>query len=50
MAARRLSLRTRAAAWLYTGPLGHLYGGLADWVSLLGRLALARARGRAREG
>jgi hypothetical protein len=48
MAARRLPPSTRAAAWLYTGPLGHLYGGVADWVTLVGRLLLARARRRAR--
>ena len=48
MAARRLSPLTRASAWLYTGPVGHLYGGLVDWVSLVGRLLLARARERAR--
>jgi hypothetical protein len=47
MPARRLDLLTRARAWAYTGPLGHLYGGLADWLGLLGRLALARVRGRA---
>jgi hypothetical protein len=22
-------------AWLYTGPLGHLVAGIADWLSLL---------------
>jgi hypothetical protein len=36
----------RFAAWIVTGPLGHLYGGLADWVTLLARCAWARARGR----
>jgi hypothetical protein len=34
------------AAWVVTGPLGHLYGGLADWATLLGRYAVARARGQ----
>jgi hypothetical protein len=48
MPARRLSFSTRALAWVYTGPLGHLYGGLADWAALLGRLALARVRARVR--
>ena len=48
MPARRPPLRTRVAAWLYTGPLGHLYGGLADWAGLLSRLALTRAHRRAR--
>jgi hypothetical protein len=32
--------------WLYTGPLGHLAAGVADWVQLLARFALARVRGR----
>jgi hypothetical protein len=26
---------TRLAAWLYTGPLGHLAAGIADWIELL---------------
>jgi hypothetical protein len=34
----------RAQAWLWTGPLGHLYGGLTDFVVLLARIAGARAR------
>jgi hypothetical protein len=38
--------RTRLAAWLYTGPLGHLYAGLADWVALLTRYWWTRARRR----
>jgi hypothetical protein len=29
-------------AWLYTGPLGHLAAGVADWIELLGRYALRR--------
>jgi hypothetical protein len=33
-------------AWLYTGPLGHLYGGAADWAELFGRYVWARARRR----
>jgi hypothetical protein len=36
----------RIAAWIVTGPIGHLYGGLADWAALLARYACARARGR----
>jgi hypothetical protein len=48
MSARRLPPSTRALAWLYTGPLGHLYGGVADWAVLLWRLALARVRSRVR--
>jgi len=42
----RLPLRVRAAAWLVTGPLGHLWAGAADWASLLVRYWWARARGR----
>lgn len=48
MPARRLPPRTRLAAWLWTGPLGHLYGGVLDWVELAAKLALARAQRRAR--
>jgi hypothetical protein len=33
---------TRLAAWLYTGPLGHLAAGIADWTELLVRYALHR--------
>ncbi|MDP9345211.1 MAG: hypothetical protein M3P44_05750 [Actinomycetota bacterium] len=36
----------RAAAWLVTGPVGHLYGGVADVSTLLARHLLARARER----
>ena len=35
---------TRLAAWLYTGPLGHLYSTLADVVELWLRWALHRLR------
>ena len=24
---------TRLLAWVYTGPIGHLYGGMADWAA-----------------
>jgi hypothetical protein len=34
-------------AWLYTGPLGHLAAGVADWVELLTRFAWSRIRRRA---
>ena len=37
-------VRTRLAAWLVTGPLGHLWGGLADWATLLARVARERIR------
>jgi hypothetical protein len=29
-------------AWLYTGPLGHLAAGVADWAELLLRYAWSR--------
>jgi hypothetical protein len=38
----------RFAAWLVTGPLGHLVAGLADWVALLWAAAQARRHGSAR--
>jgi hypothetical protein len=41
-----LPVRVRVAAWLVTGPLGHLWAGLCDWVELLARYGWARARGR----
>jgi len=28
---------TRFVAWLYTGPLGHLAAGVADWIAMLAR-------------
>jgi hypothetical protein len=37
-------VRTRLAAWLVTGPLGHLLAGLADWAELLARRLGARRR------
>ncbi len=33
-----------ALAWVLTGPLGHLYAGLADWLGVL--IRYVRARGR----
>jgi hypothetical protein len=41
-------LQERALAWLYTGPLGHLWGTLADIVVLWARLGAATARARLR--
>jgi hypothetical protein len=38
-------VHSRLAAWLVTGPLGHLYGGLADWVELLARWLRGRTGG-----
>jgi len=46
MTAFRLSLRLRVAAWLVTGPLAHLWAGVADWAELLVRYGWARLRGR----
>jgi hypothetical protein len=34
------------AAWIVTGPLGHLYAGVVDWVVVLARAARARVRDR----
>jgi hypothetical protein len=41
-------MRNRLPAWLYTGPLGHLASGVADWAALLARLGRARAAARRR--
>jgi len=46
MALDRPAAPARVRAWLVTGPLGHLWGGAADWAALLARWAVARARGR----
>jgi hypothetical protein len=46
VARARLPARTRIAAWLVTGPVGHLYGGVADCTALLARHLWARARRR----
>jgi len=44
--ASRCALITASlAAWLYTGPLGHLAAGIADWAELLARHLWARRRG-----
>jgi hypothetical protein len=32
------------AAWIVTGPVGHLYAGVADWAGVLVRYARARGR------
>jgi hypothetical protein len=34
----------RLEAWLWTGPVGHLYGGLTDFALLIGRIGAARLR------
>jgi hypothetical protein len=41
-----MPLRRRIAAWLVTGPVGHLVAGLADILTMLARYWWARARGR----
>jgi hypothetical protein len=38
----------RLAAWLYTGPLGHLYGTVADVTAAWTRYAADRLRARRR--
>jgi len=42
---RPRSARETVAAWIATGPIGHLVAGVADWLELLGRYVRARARG-----
>ena len=46
--------RDRFLAWIYTGPVGHLYGTVADvtqlWILHLASLARRRLRGDARLG
>jgi hypothetical protein len=39
--------RVRFAAWIVTGPVGHLWAGVCDWLELLLRYGWARVRGRA---
>jgi hypothetical protein len=36
----------RVAAWVVTGPVGHLCAGVVDWAALLARHWWARARRR----
>jgi hypothetical protein len=43
------ALARRLLAWLYTGPLGHLWSTVADIVSLWTEWAAATARERMRE-
>jgi hypothetical protein len=39
-------MRSRAIAWFYTGPLGHLWAGVADWGEMLLRWQWAKRRRR----
>ncbi|MEA2312100.1 MAG: hypothetical protein QOE28_2068 [Solirubrobacteraceae bacterium] len=39
-------MRARAIAWWYTGPLGHLWAGVADWTEMLVRWQWRRMRER----
>ena len=39
-------LTERLLAWLYTGPVGRLYGPLADIATLWAKWMLARVRAR----
>ena len=39
-------MRSRLAARFYTGPVGHLVAGIADWAELLARWKWAQARRR----
>jgi hypothetical protein len=38
--------RERFLAWIYTGPLGHLYGTVADVIELWTRYLASRVRRR----
>lgn len=39
----------KAAAWVVTGPFGHLYGTLADITMLWSQWAFSRVRARVQE-
>ena len=41
-------MRSRLAARFYTGPLGHLVAGVADWAELLARWNAQKLRERLR--
>jgi hypothetical protein len=40
-----MTLRQRVAAWLVTGPLGHLAAGVTDWTVMFARYWGGRLRG-----
>jgi hypothetical protein len=46
----RRGLSERFAAWIYTGPLGHLWGALADISEMWLRWMWSRVRTRLRTG
>jgi hypothetical protein len=50
MAALRRGPLERALAWLYTGPLGHLYSAVADITVMWVRWTRLRVRRRLRRG
>ena len=41
-------MRSRLAARFYTGPVGHLVAGIADWAEVLSRWKWRQLRERAR--
>jgi hypothetical protein len=41
---RSRSPQDAVAAWVITGPVGHLYAGVADWLAVLVRFVRARGR------
>ncbi len=45
MARNRPPASIRLRAWIVTGPVGHLYGGVMDWAALLAHVARSKARG-----
>jgi hypothetical protein len=45
-----MSYPERVTAWIYTGPLGHLYGTAADVIQLWVAYLASRARLRLRDG
>jgi hypothetical protein len=45
-----VTVRSRLAARYYTGPLGHLVAGVADWAELLVRWKAAKLASRLKQG
>ena len=46
----RRSPTEKLAAWVVTGPFGHLYGTLADITTLWSRWAFSRVRAKLQRG